>query len=135
MIDIDHFKAVNDTYGHHAGDLALQAVAATSREALRDWDILGRIGGEEFAVLLPETESSQSQAVAERLRQTVATAAVPVERGETTHLTVSIGIATAGSEDDDFDALLGRADQALYEAKRTGRDKVCLAERAPATAS
>lgn len=128
MLDIDHFKTVNDTYGHQAGDVALQAVAATSREALRDWDILGRMGGEEFAVLLPETESAQSQAVAERLRQIVATAPVPVEPGATTRVTVSIGIATAGGEDRDLEALLGRADRALYEAKRTGRDKVCRAE-------
>lgn len=132
MLDIDHFKTVNDTYGHHAGDVALQSVAATSREALRDWDILGRMGGEEFAVLLPETEAVQSQAVAERLRQTVATAPVPIENGATTHLTVSIGIATAGDEDIDLETLLGRADRALYEAKRTGRDKVCLAEDVPA---
>jgi diguanylate cyclase (GGDEF)-like protein/PAS domain S-box-containing protein len=128
MLDIDHFKTVNDTYGHQAGDVALQAVATTSREALRDWDILGRMGGEEFAVLLPETESAQSQAVAERLRQIVSTAPVPIEPGETTRLTVSIGIATAGGEDNDLEALLGRADRALYEAKRTGRDKVCRAE-------
>lgn len=129
MVDIDHFKSVNDTYGHQAGDIALRSVAAISRQALRDWDILARVGGEEFAVLLPETEASQSLAVAERLRQIVSTTAVPVENGELTRVTVSIGIATAREDDSDLDKLLGRADRALYEAKRTGRDKVCLAEQ------
>ena len=129
MLDIDHFKSVNDTYGHQAGDVALQSVAAISRQALRDWDILARVGGEEFAVLLPETEATQSLAVAERLRQIVSTTAVPLDDKETTHITVSIGIATAREDDNDLDKLLGRADRALYEAKRTGRDKVCLAEQ------
>lgn len=128
MLDIDHFKSVNDTYGHHAGDLALQSLVTTSRQALRDWDILGRMGGEEFAVLLPETECSQAILVAERLRQTVATG-VSLADGKAVHLTVSIGIAAARADDADLDTLLDRADQALYEAKRTGRDKVCLAER------
>ena len=131
MLDVDHFKHVNDTYGHHAGDLALQSLVTTSRQALRDWDILGRMGGEEFAVLLPETESSQALLVAERLRQAVANAMVPLANGKSVHLTVSIGIATVQEDDADIDALLDRADQALYEAKRTGRDKVILAERLP----
>ncbi|MBI4983972.1 MAG: diguanylate cyclase [Rhodocyclales bacterium] len=134
MLDIDHFKAVNDTYGHHAGDTALQSLVSTSRQALRDWDILGRMGGEEFAVVLPETETTQALLVAERLRQTVASVGVPLDDGKSSiHLTVSIGIAAAYDEDTDFDTLLDRADAALYQAKRTGRDKVCLAERpAPA---
>lgn len=129
MLDIDHFKEVNDTYGHHAGDIALQSLVSTSQQALRDWDILGRMGGEEFAVLLPETETTQALLVAERLRQIVATATTPLSDGKSVHLTVSIGIATARDDDADFDTLLDRADHALYEAKRTGRDKVCLAER------
>ncbi len=128
VLDIDHFKNVNDTYGHHAGDLALQSLASTCQQALRDWDILGRMGGEEFAVLLPETKTEQAVLVAERLRQSVATVRTPLEAGESVGLTVSIGIATAQSEDVDLETLLHRADMALYEAKRTGRDKVCLAE-------
>ncbi|MBI4986235.1 MAG: diguanylate cyclase [Rhodocyclales bacterium] len=130
MLDIDHFKNVNDTYGHQAGDVALQALVAMSRKSLRDWDILGRMGGEEFAVLLPETETSQALLVAERFRQTVAGAGVTLEKDKTVRLTVSIGIATAQDTDADLDALLERADQALYQAKRTGRDKVCLADSA-----
>jgi diguanylate cyclase (GGDEF)-like protein/PAS domain S-box-containing protein len=128
MIDIDHFKAVNDTYGHHAGDVALQALGDISRQALRDWDVMGRMGGEEFAVLLPDTDTSQALLVAERLRQTIATTKVPVEPGTMTHLTISIGVATIRDDDGDVERLIDRADQALLEAKHTGRDKVCVAE-------
>jgi diguanylate cyclase (GGDEF)-like protein len=95
---------------------------------LRDWDVLGRVGGEEFAVVLPETASEQSLQVAERLRHAVATTGSPLESGESAHITVSIGVATVHDEDTNLDTLLQRADQALYEAKRTGRDKVCLAK-------
>lgn len=126
MLDIDHFKAVNDTYGHHVGDLTLQALVSTSRKALRDWDILGRMGGEEFAVLLPETEPEQSLQVANRLRAAVANTAGALENGEPPRITISIGIATVHDDDTDLDELLKRADQALYEAKRSGRDRVCL---------
>ncbi|MGE5469512.1 MAG: diguanylate cyclase [Bacteroidota bacterium] len=128
MLDIDHFKVVNDTYGHRAGDVALQSLVATSRRVLRDWDIMGRIGGEEFAVLLPETDVYQALLVAERFRKAVADAAVPVDRGKVVKMTVSTGVATSRNEDTDIEALLVRADEALYEAKRTGRDKVCVAE-------
>jgi diguanylate cyclase (GGDEF)-like protein len=127
MIDVDHFKAVNDAYGHHAGDVALQSLVATSRQALRDWDVLGRMGGEEFAVLLPETDTDQAILVAERLRQTVAAVGIPVEKDKVVRLTVSTGIATSEDDDTSIEGLLVRADQALYEAKQTGRDKVCVA--------
>ncbi|HEX5804405.1 MAG TPA: diguanylate cyclase [Azospira sp.] len=133
MLDIDHFKAVNDTYGHHAGDLALQALVSTSRKALRDWDLLGRMGGEEFAVLLPETEPEQSLQVANRLRIAVANTTGSSENGEPPHITVSIGIATVHDNDTDLADLFKRADQALYEAKRTGRDRVCLEQTHGAT--
>lgn len=127
MIDVDHFKAVNDTYGHHAGDVALQSLMVTSRQALRDWDVMGRMGGEEFAVLLPETDTTQALVVAERLRMAVAATDIPIEEGAVVHLTVSTGIATANDGDTTVDTLLERADKALFEAKRSGRDKVCVA--------
>jgi diguanylate cyclase (GGDEF)-like protein len=127
MLDIDHFKDVNDTYGHQTGDVVLQSLALTSQHALRDWDILGRVGGEEFAVVLPETESEQSVQVAERLRHAVATAGGVTNNEASAPITVSIGVATAHDEDTDLETLLQRADQALYEAKRSERDKVCLA--------
>lgn len=128
MLDVDHFKRVNDTFGHAGGDIALQSLAQTSQQALRDWDILGRMGGEEFAVLLPETQSDQALIVAERLRQAVAATHVQLGDEKSVDLTVSIGIATARPDDADVDALIKRADEALFEAKRSGRDKVCLAE-------
>ncbi|HEX8989211.1 MAG TPA: diguanylate cyclase [Rhodocyclaceae bacterium] len=131
MLDVDHFKNVNDAYGHHAGDLALQTLGATSRQILRDWDIMGRMGGEEFAVLLPETDATQALLVAERLRQKVASTEVPVEPGRAVHLTVSIGVATMHGNDGDVEHLIDRADQALLEAKRTGRDKVSVSDTPP----
>ena len=127
MLDVDHFKNVNDTFGHAGGDIALQSLAQTSRQTLRDWDILGRMGGEEFAVLLPETQSDQALLVAERLRSAVAATHVALDDEKSVDLTVSIGIATARPDDVDVDALIKRADEALFEAKRSGRDKVCLA--------
>ena len=127
MIDIDHFKAVNDTYGHHGGDVALQSLMATSRQTLRDWDIVGRMGGEEFAVLLPETDAKQSLDVAERLRLAVAATHIPLENGAVVRLTISTGVATANDSDTTVNTLLERADKALYAAKNSGRDKVCEA--------
>jgi diguanylate cyclase (GGDEF)-like protein/PAS domain S-box-containing protein len=128
MIDVDHFKAVNDTHGHHAGDIALQSLSTMSRQTLRDWDVMGRMGGEEFAVLLPDTDATQALLVAERLRQKVASAEVGLDQGASAHLTVSIGVATIRDEDRSVETLIDRADQALLDAKRTGRDKVCVAE-------
>ena len=128
MLDIDHFKNVNDTYGHHAGDLALQSLVDVSNKVLREMDIMGRIGGEEFAVLLPETDTEQALLVAERLRQKIAATDVHLDQGNTVRYSVSIGVATLGADETGIDALLHRADQALYQAKKTGRDKVCIAE-------
>ena len=127
MLDVDHFKDVNDTYGHHAGDIALQSLMVTSRQALRDWDVMGRMGGEEFAVLLPETDATQALNVAERLRQAVAATGIPIEDGKVVHMTVSTGIATSSDDGATIEMLLDHADKALYEAKQTGRDKVCVA--------
>jgi diguanylate cyclase (GGDEF)-like protein len=99
-----------------------------SRQTLRDWDVMGRMGGEEFAVLLPDTDATQALLVAERLRQKVASAEVGLDQGASAHLTVSIGVATIRDEDRSVETLIDRADQALLDAKRTGRDKVCVAE-------
>jgi diguanylate cyclase (GGDEF)-like protein/PAS domain S-box-containing protein len=126
MLDLDHFKAVNDTHGHHVGDLVLKALVQVSWQTLRDVDVLGRLGGEEFAILLPETDADHALQVAERLRQTVAAAKVPFDDGSI-DFTVSIGAATLVDSDTDIDTFLNRADEALYEAKRTGRNRVCAA--------
>ena len=125
MLDVDHFKLVNDTYGHHVGDLVLQKLSGVCVQTLRGIDILGRIGGEEFAILLPETRGEQALEVAERLRLAVAGAAVPLEQGGSVHLTVSIGVASVVATDARIDDVLKRADAALYAAKNAGRNRVC----------
>ena len=126
MLDLDHFKLVNDTYGHHVGDLVLKAMVKVAWETLREVDVLGRIGGEEFAILLPETDAEHAFQVAERLRQAVADAKVPFNGGSVA-FTVSIGSATLVDRDATIDVFLNRADGALYEAKRTGRNRVFVA--------
>ncbi|HEX8961693.1 MAG TPA: diguanylate cyclase [Rhodocyclaceae bacterium] len=132
IVDLDHFKAVNDSYGHQAGDAVLRAFVDIAHQVLRDWDFIGRLGGEEFGVLLPETGSQQALLAAERLRQAVGSTPIPLGEDQAVAVTVSIGVATMEADDGDAHALLARADAALYAAKNTGRDKVALADRAPA---
>jgi diguanylate cyclase (GGDEF)-like protein len=131
MLDVDHFKAINDTHGHAVGDLVLVELALTVRSALRAEDLAGRIGGEEFAVLLPDADAALAGAIAERLRASLAAHAVPVDATRTLNFTVSIGVATLGPADADVATLMARADQALYAAKRAGRNLV--REAVPAT--
>lgn len=123
--DIDHFKRVNDTYGHAAGDQVLAGVTGAIRSALRQNDSIGRVGGEEFAILLPQTELATAVNVAEKLRRLVKDLRFP---GSNPPIAVaaSFGVATLGPSDD-IETFLNRADQALYQAKRTGRDRVCSA--------
>jgi two-component system cell cycle response regulator len=125
MIDIDKFKAINDTHGHAAGDRILTAVARTIRDRIRAEDYVGRVGGEEFLVLLPDAGALEAARVAEDIRQRVSDVAVHV-RGTPVRATVSIGWATThGGEDVETpEELLRRADWALYEAKADGRDTV-----------
>jgi diguanylate cyclase (GGDEF)-like protein/PAS domain S-box-containing protein len=133
MIDIDHFKNVNDTYGHQIGDLVLQKLGAAYRETLRDFDSVGRVGGEEFAVVLPHTDERDALEVAERLRQSVARTEIPMEHGLPLYITLSIGVTSLRGTSANIDTLLGQADSALYEAKRAGRNRVC-AYRPPQSA-
>jgi diguanylate cyclase (GGDEF)-like protein len=130
MVDIDHFKRVNDTFGHGVGDSALRAVADLCRGAIRQTDIAARVGGEEFVIVLPNTPEAHAQEIAERLRAAVQDYSVLGPAADPMHLTVSIGIACLkpGSPDD-FDALLDDADTALYAAKNHGRNRVSLAGR------
>ena len=123
MLDIDHFKHVNDTYGHAAGDTVLCNVAHCCRESVRSMDVVGRIGGEEFAVLLPETDLASALIVAEKLRARIAAKQISVG---TAHLsaTASIGAATVSDEKIDFEDLLRRADESMYRAKAAGRNRV-----------
>ena len=127
IIDIDHFKRVNDEHGHAAGDAVLAAVAHSMREHIRAEDQLGRLGGEEFLALLPDVDAGAAAAAAEKLRAQIAAMKVPHD-GSDLAVTISAGWATWEGEAPD--ELLRRADDALYEAKRAGRDRV---EGAPAT--
>ncbi|MCU1603010.1 MAG: diguanylate cyclase [Frankiales bacterium] len=123
MIDVDHFKRINDTFGHSAGDVALVAVADRLRIALRDEDVIGRWGGEEFLVLLPATDPETALVVAERLRAAVATTPVGLGTGgDAIHVSISVG--SASSLDAVPDVLVHAADRALYAAKAAGRDQV-----------
>jgi diguanylate cyclase (GGDEF)-like protein len=127
MIDIDHFKRVNDNFGHDAGDKVLQNFAVIGRDQIRDVDIFGRLGGEEFAILLPDTGFSSAGEVAERLRQAVEEASVRVN-DNIAKVTISIGVSTVSASIQNLDILMSSADKALYKAKWEGRNKVCYAD-------
>ncbi len=125
MLDIDSFKQINDAYGHQAGDLVLKKLAMIFQEVLRSIDITGRLGGEEFAVILPETGIEKATEVAERLREVISATEVALPVGHPIHFTVSIGIAAIHEKNAKIESLLNDADKALYRAKETGRNRVC----------
>ncbi|GII91652.1 GGDEF domain-containing protein [Sinosporangium siamense] len=127
IVDIDHFKRVNDTHGHLVGDQVLVGVAATLRSQLRDYDVVGRFGGEEFVVLLPRADVAEARRVAERLRTRVGRMAVSADEAMVT-VTISVGVAIMSIHGDDLIELLAAADLALYRAKELGRDRVCIPE-------
>ncbi|OYT92153.1 MAG: GGDEF domain-containing protein [Burkholderiales bacterium PBB3] len=127
LLDVDHFKQINDTHGHGAGDLVLKQVGALLLQQFRAADVCGRIGGEEFAVLLVDTDATAAAAVAEKLRQAVASAVVPWH-AHTLRVTISVGVATHNAH---LGTLLHQADTAMYLAKARGRNRVvCHAEAA-----
>ncbi|MBU2663885.1 GGDEF domain-containing protein [Actinoplanes bogorensis] len=122
LLDIDHFKLVNDTYGHDGGDRVLVEVARRLARAVREGDLVARYGGEEFAVLLPQSDPGEAYGVAERIRLSVADQPIPVGDGRHHRVTVSVGLASTSATD----TLIHDADQALYAAKRGGRDRVVV---------
>lgn len=126
MVDADHFKLINDTYGHEAGDAVLCELLRRIQEMLRLEDVIGRIGGEEFVLLLPGTPENEAMAVAERIRQRIGGETF-IYRGEEIPLTVSIGVAEREPGEGDFEPLLKRSDLAMYAAKRAGRNRVVAA--------
>ncbi|TWA69125.1 PAS domain S-box-containing protein/diguanylate cyclase (GGDEF)-like protein [Azospirillum brasilense] len=131
MLDLDHFKSINDTHGHAVGDEALRTFTAAGRALLRENDLLGRTGGEEFAILLPETDVAGARMVAERIRRRTAELAVP-SGDQAVRFTVSIGVACCAAGTRDVDAMLSSADEALYRAKAAGRNRVvCALEPTP----
>lgn len=127
MFDIDHFKRVNDTYGHQCGDSVIQRVADVVREHTREADIAGRYGGEEFAVLMPDTDKHGGAMFAERLRAAVEALDV-MHEGESIRCTISLGVADMVGPIDDYKTLIERADQALYASKENGRNRVSVDE-------
>ena len=130
IMDIDYFKAVNDTYGHDVGDEVLRDFASRIGANVRGIDLACRYGGEEFVVVMPDTDAGYAYTVAERLRQSIELTPFPISRApDKINVTASIGIASSNGNGDDSDKLLHRADQALYRAKREGRNRV-IAEAA-----
>jgi len=125
MLDIDFFKEINDRHGHLAGDYILKAVADIARETVRSFDNLIRWGGEEFIVLLPDTELEAALQVAERLREEISSAPIQVP-GSALNITASFGIATKDENTTDSEILVARADQAMYIAKHRGRNRVAI---------
>jgi two-component system cell cycle response regulator len=124
VADIDYFKSVNDTYGHDAGDLVLKEFAARLRRNTRGIDLACRMGGEEFVVIMPDTEMSRALQVGERLRACIAADAFQINADTRLAITASVGIATLESREDTPESLFKRADKALYAAKREGRNRV-----------
>lgn len=126
VCDLDHFKKINDSYGHDAGDAALRHFVSIAQSALRDGDLLARTGGEEFAVLMPGTNRQKSQAIAERIRATLEENPLRYD-GARIEMTVSIGVTQLDSQNFDLDQLLTAADKCLYQAKNNGRNRVVTA--------
>jgi diguanylate cyclase (GGDEF)-like protein len=138
LVDIDHFKLVNDTHGHLAGDKALRAVTDALSSQLRSYDLAGRFGGEEFVILLPQAREIDALNVAERLRAHVAAMSIPVndkdESGQVIRLTISVGVAALNGESPELTDMLAAADAALYHAKETGRNKTHVISASAPTA-
>lgn len=132
ILDLDNFKRINDTFGHAAGDRVLVAVAQACRSSVRDADVFGRLGGEEFAVLLPHTPIETAAILAERLVERVRGLVIDMPNGDTAQITTSIGVSSLPSDavpKDALNTLMTEADVALYRAKDEGRDRVCLSTR------
>ena len=128
MFDIDHFKRINDSYGHPTGDEAIRLVSRLVRETCREIDICGRYGGEEFVVILPSTPTGGAFHFCERLRQSIEAASIQGPRKEVVQFTASFGISELGDETADVATWLEQADQALYRAKTSGRNQTCVYE-------
>jgi len=126
MLDLDKFKKVNDTYGHPAGDRVLQQSARIILQRIRNCDFAARYGGEEFVVILPETSEENSVTIGERIKDTIAQHTFNLPDGKDIRITISIGIASFPANAMTAEKLIERADQALYNVKQTGRNRVCV---------
>lgn len=128
MVDIDFFKDINDTYGHPAGDFVLKEVGRVLSDNCRSYDVVSRNGGEEFSILLPGCTAEQALEIAERIRSGVEQRVFRLEDGQTMRLTVSVGVSVSKGQQLNAERLIRRTDEALYKAKRSGRNQVCLLE-------
>lgn len=131
ILDLDHFKLFNDTFGHQAGDAALRAVAQAVQKSLRAADVVARYGGEEFVVILPQTDAGTAFEIAERLRQVVAGTSLPDPQRPAEYLpplTVSVGVAVCPAHATTLGTLLHAADAAMYAARQAGRNRVVVAQ-------
>ena len=126
--NLDHFKAVNDTHGHETGDRVLQTVAKVALRIKRLTDVAARLGGEEFAILLPETQKEGALHLAQRLREAIEEASTITGNGTPLQVTASVGVATITRNSKHLETILKQADNALYEAKEAGRNMVCVAK-------
>ncbi len=129
LVDADHFKRINDQFGHRAGDAALKAIADACNGSVRDTDVVGRFGGEEFIILLPHTSASEAAIVAERIRQTIMDSDI-CWQGQRLDVRLSLGVAEAGLHGNEFDEIVTAADRALYAAKERGRNQTVIADTA-----
>jgi len=129
MIDIDYFKAVNDTWGHGIGDLVLQSVAMQIKNALRSTDLCARTGGEEFAAIILGTDEASALEVAQRLCVAVARTPIVPQEGISVSVTVSIGLTTLGSHSTGLDSMMKEVDQLMYRAKELGRNQVVASKQ------
>jgi diguanylate cyclase (GGDEF)-like protein/PAS domain S-box-containing protein len=125
VLDIDHFKLINDNYGHSTGDVAIQTITRSCESNLRLHDKMARVGGEEFCVLLPLSNKKVAYAIAEKLREVVSNTSITTRNGDIS-ITVSIGVSEVENTDIDHTAVLKRADENMYKAKKTGRNRVCI---------
>jgi diguanylate cyclase (GGDEF)-like protein/PAS domain S-box-containing protein len=123
MIDIDHFKIINDTHGHTVGDLVIKELVALCKDDLRPYDLLGRIGGEEFAITMVECDLQKAFTVSERLRERVANHVISID-GNDISIKISVGVAELAGDMESLESIMNRADQALYVAKKLGRNRV-----------
>lgn len=126
LLDIDHFKSINDRFGHAVGDQALKFVANLLAQQVRIYDLVARWGGEEFLIILPDTQRAEAVSVAERIRQAIATASLKLENKSTVEVTASFGVAFYADAHWTLNELVAHADEALYRAKHEGRNRVCF---------
>jgi diguanylate cyclase (GGDEF)-like protein len=129
MLDIDQFKNFNDTYGHQSGDKILSVIANISSSVMREVDIIGRYGGDEFVALLPETKVEEAVSIAQRLQTRARSARIPIKKRLFVSVSISIGIAAMDKTHENVAALIHHADEALYRSKRSGRDKISVWSR------